>query len=48
MCIYLKNREFLQNFKKRACDKLKLPKREFPALIGRVGMSAVLCIVLVS
>ena len=35
----LKNREFLQNFKNRAGEKLKLPKRESPAGIGRVGMS---------
>ena len=34
-----KNREFLQDLKNRAGDKLKLPKRESPAGIGRVGMS---------
>ena len=38
-CIYLKNREFLQNFKNLAGDELKLPKREPPAVIGRVSMS---------
>ena len=38
MCIS-KSREFLQNFKNRAGDKLKLPKRKSPAGIGRLGMS---------
>ena len=39
MCVS-KNREFLQNFKNRADfnRELKLPKRESPAGIGRVGM----------
>ena len=41
-CIYLKNWEFLQNFKNRTRDKLNLPKRECPAGIVRVGMSAYL------
>ena len=37
--MYLKNRESLQNFKNHAGDKLKLPLRECPAGIGRIGIS---------
>ena len=39
------NREFLQYFKNRTGDKLKLPKRESPAGIGRVGMSEIKIII---
>ena len=35
-----------EDFKNRAGNKLKLPKREFPAGIGRVGMSVKLLIIL--
>ena len=38
-CVYLKSWEFLQRFKNRAGDKLKLPKWEPPAGIGRVDIS---------
>ena len=38
MCIS-KNSEFLLDYANRAGDKLKLPKRESPAGIGRVCMS---------
>ena len=44
--VYLKNREFLQDFKNLAGGKLKLPKKESPAGIGRVCMSACFCFLL--
>ena len=38
-CVYLKNLEFLQDFKNHAGDKLKLIKRDSLGRTGRVDMS---------
>ena len=38
-CVYLKNLEFLQDFKNHAGDKLTLIKRDSPGRTGRVDMS---------